>query len=146
MDRDALVDTFWRRHSNPKSGWSRVLTLPAILYAVYRRNWRLLVAVLGFTAVNPVLFPPPETDDAWMTRVVLAERWWTGERDGGLLDASYPNALNLLNVPATMYALLAAYRRKPLRTALACGASMALKFWYVGELVRRYDDHREGTT
>lgn len=135
---EGLSEVFWRRHSNPKSGWSRTATTPALLYAVYRRDLRLLVAVLAFAVLNPLLFSPPETDEAWMTRVVLAERWWT-EEGRGVLDLSYPNVLNLLNVPATVYALVAAYRRRPVRAALAGAASMALKFWYVGALVRRYD-------
>ena len=136
---DGLSETFWRRHANPKSGWSRTVTTPALLYAIYRRDPRLLVAVLAFAVLNPLLFSPPDTDEAWMTRVVLAERWWTEEEDRGLLDPSYPNVLNLLNVPTTGYALVAAYRRQPIRAALAGAASMALKFWYVGALVRRYD-------
>jgi hypothetical protein len=133
-----LAGAFWRRHSNPKSGWSRTLTLPALLYALHRRNWRLAAAVVAFAALNPLLFAPPADDDAWMTRVVLAERWWTEERRG-VFDLSYPNVLNVLNVPATGYALLAAYRRRPLRAAAAGAASMALKFWFVGALVRRHD-------
>ncbi|WP_435146166.1 DUF6653 family protein [Halobaculum sp. P14] len=134
-----LEETFWQRHANPKSGWSRVLVLPVLLYAVYRQRWRLAVAAVAFTLLNPFLFSPPETDDAWMTRVVLAERWWTAESDAGLFDASYPNVLNLLNVPASGYALVAAARRRPIRAAAAGAASMLLKFWYVAELVRRYD-------
>lgn len=134
-----FTDTFWRRHSNPKSGWSRALTLPAVLYAIYHRNWRFLAVVAAFVVLNPLLFSPPETDDAWMTRVVLAERWWTDEMGRGVLDLSYPNVLNVLNVPTSAYALLSAYRRRPIRTILAGGASMGLKFWFVGALVRRYD-------
>jgi hypothetical protein len=141
-----LSETFWRRHSNPKSGWSRTVTTPALLYAIYRRDPRLLVAVLGFAALNPLLFSPPETDDAWMTRVVLAERWWTEEEGRGVLDLSYPNVLNLLNVPVTGYALVAAYRRRAVRSAVAGAASMALKFWYVGALVRRYDARASDAT
>ncbi len=136
---DEMTETFWRRHSNPKSGWSRTLTLPVLLYAVYRRDGRLFAAVVAFAVLNPVLFSPPETDDAWMTRVVLAERWWTAEMGRGLLDASYPNVLNLFTSLATGYALLAAWRRRPVRAALAGAGSMGLKFWYVGALVRRYD-------
>lgn len=136
---DGAVDAFWRRHANPKSGWSRTLILPVVLYAVYRRNWRLLVAGIAFAIVNPVLFSPPETDDAWMTRVVLAERWWTDELDRGMFGLSYPAVLNLLNVPTALYALVSASRRRPVRTVLAAGASMVLKFWFVGALVRRYD-------
>lgn len=138
-----FADAFWRRHSNPMSGWSRVLTLPAVLYAVYHRKWRLLAAAVVFVALNPFLFSPPETDDALMTRVVLAERWWTDEMGRGLLDLSYPK---VLNVPTTAYALLSAYRQRPIRTALAGGASMALKFWFVGTLVRHYDRRTSGSS
>ena len=144
-DRDGLDDlreTFWRRHSNPKSGWSRVLVTPALLWAIYHRRWRAAVAVLAFALANPLLFASSDDDDAWMTRVVLAERWWTTERGAGLLDRSYPNVLNLLNVPVTGYALAAAYRRRPRRAALFGALSMGLKFWYVGALVRRYDAER----
>ncbi len=135
---DSLRDAFWKRHSNPKSGWSRVLVLPALLAAVYHRNGRLAAVAVVFTVINPVLFSPVEDDDAWMTRVVLAERWWT-ERGNGTLTLSYPGFLNLLNVPITAYAFLAASREEPARTALAGAVSMGLKFWYVGALVRRYE-------
>jgi hypothetical protein len=139
MDRTQFEDTFWARHSNPKSGWSRATVLPVLLYGVYRRNWRVVGAAIVFTLVNPVAFPPPEDDSAWMTRVVLAERWWTSETKQGVFDLSYPNVLNLLNVPTAVYAFVAAYRKQPARAACAGLAAMVLKFWYVGELVRRYD-------
>ena len=142
---DPLEEQFWERHSNPKSGWSRTVLLPVLLYAVYDRNWRLAAAAIVFTVVNPVLFSPPDDDSAWMTRVVLAERWWTRERRSRIFDGSYPNGLNLCNVPVSVYAFLAAYRRRPVRAAVAGAASMALKFWYVAELVRRYDEATERT-
>lgn len=135
---------FWERHSNPKSGWSRALVMPVLLYAVYHRNWRLAVAAVVFTAINPVLFSPPADDNAWMTRVVLAEEWWTDEQQQNVLGRSYPNSLNLLNIPVTGYAFVSAYRREPIRTALGGSASMLLKFWYVGALVRRYDAEQAG--
>ena len=143
--RSGLMETFWRRHSNPKSGWSRTLVSPAILFGVYHRDWQFLTGIVLFAILNPLLFPPPENDDAWMTRVVLGERWWTGEMRRGLLDVSYPNVLNVLNIPVSAYALVAAYRRQPYRTVLAGVVSMALKFWFVGALVHRYDARGTGT-
>lgn len=89
--------------------------------------------------MNPILFPPPDDNDAWMTRVVLAERWWTREQKAGVFDTTYPNWLNLLNVPVSVYAFVAAYRRRPFRASLAGALAMALKLSYVGALVRRYD-------
>ncbi|WP_137290369.1 DUF6653 family protein [Natronorubrum halophilum] len=131
-------ETFWKRHSNPKSGWSRTILLPAILYAIYYRNWKVAVAAVIFTVINPLLFDPPEDNDAWMTRVVLAEQWWK-EESRGFIGLSYPNVLTVVNIPTTIYAIVAAYRKKPVQLALAGGASMFLKFWYVAELVREYE-------
>ncbi|MGQ4556002.1 DUF6653 family protein [Halobellus sp. GM3] len=136
---DEFKEMFWKRHSNPKSGWSRTLILPVLLYAMYQRRWRVAVAAVVFTVINPVLFSPPENDEAWMTRVVLAERWWTTETEQSVFDLSYPNVLNVLNIPAAGYAFVAAYRRRPRATVLAGAVSMALKLWYVAALVRRYD-------
>lgn len=116
-----------------------MLVTPALLYAVYRRDWRLLVAVVAFTAANPLLFPPPADQDAWMTRVVLAERWWT-EAGNGTIGLSYPNLCNTLNLPVFAYAFLAAWRRRPARAALAGTLSVALKLWFVAVLVQRYDE------
>lgn len=136
-------ERLWRRHSNPKSGWSRTVLMPALLFAVYHRNWRLAGAALLFTVLNPILFAPPENDNAWMTRVVLAERWWTREQQEGIFDFTYPNGLNLLNIPISVYAFVAAYRRQPVQASVAGVLSMALKFWYVGALVHQYDTANE---
>lgn len=141
--RERLADAFWARHSNPASGWSRVAVSPLLVYAVYRRNWRLLAAALAFTAANPVLFSRPERTDNWMSRGVLAEREWI-EAGNGTVGASYPNALNLLSAPAWLVALLAALRRRPVATVLGTATAMALKLWWVDEIVRRTGVTGEG--
>ena len=130
---------FWRRHANPKSGWSRVPTGPVIVYAIYRRDCRLLAAALVWTVLNPVLFSPPETDDAWMTRAVLAERWWIDDEQRPTIGLDYPNVCNAVGASAFGYALYAAWRRRPTAAAAATALGVALKFWWLGVLVRRYD-------
>lgn len=134
-----LEELFWARHSNPKSGWSRVPTGPVLVYAVYRRDPRLLAAALVWTVVNPVLFAPPETDDAWMTRGVMAERWWVREEGRGTLGLSSPNVYNTVAAGAFLYAVFAAWRRRPAGTAVATILGSGLKLWWIGVLVRRYD-------
>lgn len=129
----------WARHANPKSGWSRVPTGAVLVYAVYRRDWRLLLAGLLWTVVNPFLFSPPETHDAWMSRGVLAERWWVREQGNGTVGLSYPNVCNAVGGLAFLYALVAAWRRRPLGAAVGTALGSGLKLWWIGVLVRRYD-------
>ena len=134
-----LEEFFWARHSNPNSGWSRVPTGPILVYAVYRRDWCLLLAALVWAAINPFLFSPPETEEAWMTRGVLAERWWVREEGHGTLGLTYPNVCNTVSALAFAYTLYAAWRRHPVGTTLGTILSFGLKFWWIGVLVRRYD-------
>ncbi|WP_433634570.1 DUF6653 family protein [Halomicrococcus sp. NG-SE-24] len=137
--RSRLEDTFWERHSNPKSGWSRLLISPLLVFALYRRDRRLVALAVLATVVNPVAFGPPDPDtDSWMTRAVRAERWWI-EAGNGSLGLGWPNVLNTVNVPAFAYALAAAYARKPVRAALAMALSMGLKLGWVELVARRYD-------
>lgn len=130
-----LPATFWERHANPKSGWSRLATLPLIVYAIHERRWRLLSLVLAFTVVNPVLFPPPRDADAWMTKAVLAERYWL-ENDA---DLGVLHLLNVANVPVTLYALYAAYRRNTGEATVATLLAMTMKMAFVAALVRRFE-------
>jgi hypothetical protein len=137
--RSRLEQRFWDRHANPKSGWSRVLLGPLIVLAVYRRDRRLLLAVALATILNPVLFPPVDSDpDDWMTRAVRAEQWWL-QQGHGTFGTDWPNVLNTVNVPTFVYALVAAYARQPRRATLGLVASMALKFGWIELIARRYD-------
>ena len=76
-----MSDRVWRRHANPWSGWSRMLTtLPLLGLAIWSRVWLgwwalLPVAVaVAWIWVNPRAFPEPARFDGWMTRGVMGER------------------------------------------------------------------------
>ncbi|QZP37276.1 DUF6653 family protein [Halobaculum magnesiiphilum] len=134
--RFADLDVFWERHANPKSGWSRLLATPLILLAVYLRSKRILALALGWTVVNPVLFPRVDREvdhPSIMTRGVDAERaWLRGDLDPGAWER-----LNGLSAAPFAYALYAAYRRQPVRAAVAGAVSMALKLAFVFGIARR---------
>lgn len=137
---DRLEEFFWARHANPKSGWLRVPTGPLLVYAVYNRRWRLLLATLAWAGLNPFLFSSPRTDDVWMTRAVRAERWWIRERGQRTVGRSYPNVCNLWSAAAAVVALVAAWRRRPVLTVLSTVTSVAGKLWWLRAIVRRYED------
>jgi hypothetical protein len=78
MDREV-----WRRHANPWSVWTRVLTpLPLLALAIWSRawlGWGALVPValvVAWVWLNPRVFPPPAHFDSWAARGVLGERVW----------------------------------------------------------------------
>ncbi|ELZ91258.1 hypothetical protein C440_13129 [Haloferax mucosum ATCC BAA-1512] len=133
--RDRLEATFWERHANPWSAGTRILVYPVLMYAIYTRNRRLIAATVAFMAVNPVLFPRPERTDNYLSRIVLAEREWLDDGNE-TMGLDYPNVLNTLNVPVTVYAFAAAIRRKPVGTVLGTLGVMVLKLWWTDAIVK----------
>ncbi|MEM4782401.1 MAG: DUF6653 family protein [Halalkalicoccus sp.] len=119
-------ETMWARHSNPKSGWSRMAAWFVFVGALYRRKWMVVGLTVLFLIINPVLFrePPGESDD-WMYKVVRAEERWTNDGNR-LIGLSYPQILNTVSIPIQFYALYAAYKRKPVSTVVFSVASQGL--------------------
>ncbi|WP_254809456.1 DUF6653 family protein [Natronosalvus amylolyticus] len=140
-DSDEVEEWFWRRHSNPKSVWTRIPIAPAVAYAIYRRSWRLLLLSILWGVVNPISFSPPKDEEAWMTRGVLAQQWWVREEGHGILGVSKPNIFSTAAVLTSIYTLYAAWRQHPLKTALGTVLTVVLNFWWLRHLVDLYDRH-----
>lgn len=139
--RNPLPAAVWNRHANPRSGWSRLLTAPALLYAVYRRDRRLLRLLLVWTALNPVVFRERESDpDDWMTRGVRAEQAWL-DGEFGARDLQWVNAAS---APVWAYALYAAYRGRAASAGLFGALGVAGKLWFIERLARRHEARRRG--
>jgi hypothetical protein len=136
---DAMKQVFWQRHANPWSGWTRVLSYPLTILAIYRRDRRLLAGMALFSLLSPIVLPPPDGEDAWQTEAILGERLWFAQGE----KVSLVNLLNVANVPVSAYAVYSAYRHRPVRTALATIGSMALKFLFVNELAKYYERERQ---
>jgi hypothetical protein len=136
---EQFEDQFWARRSNPGSGWTRVLLGAVIVYSIYHRSWRLFGSALVWTAINPFLFSPPEAEDAWMTRAVLAERWWIREETNRTVGFGYPNICNTAGALGFIYALYAAWRQSPKKATFGAVANISLKLRWLRVLVRQYD-------
>ncbi|WP_227131191.1 DUF6653 family protein [Halorubellus salinus] len=125
----------WSRHEHPGSVWSLLLAYPLFVLAVYRRDRRLLAAVLAFVGAQPLLFDAPDDDAAWATRVVRGERDWL---DAGLADSPGDLALLAVGAPLNLLVLRAAVRRQPLRTAVGVACSVALSLAFFERMANRY--------
>ena len=141
-----LPRQFWDRHANPKSGWSRLLATPVLIFALYARKWLLLGLTVLFLAVNPILFPEPDeppTED-FMYQVVRAEEQYLSE-GRPLFGLGYPAVLNVLSAAGSILALWSALRRNVRGTALGTALLMAGKLGFVNALVELYRES-EGET
>lgn len=83
----SMDDATWRRHANPLSGWTRMLTaLPLLLLALWSRVWLGWWSVLPIAMAvfwiwwNPRAFGEPASFDSWMSRGVLGERIYIDHR------------------------------------------------------------------
>lgn len=133
------AETMWNRHANPKSGWSRLLSVPVIITATYFRKWWLVGLTALFLAINPVLFSEPtEESDDWMYKVVRAEQRWTNDGNR-FLGVGYPQILNTLSVPAMLYGLYAAYKQRPIQTVVFTVTSQGLNQLCMKEIIDHYD-------
>jgi hypothetical protein len=128
----------WKRHSNPWSVWTRILSYPLAYVPVWNRSWKQGVAVGAWFTANPVLFPPPEDDSSWATRCVLGEQLWTAKR-----RRDFPMALNSASAVFYAGALLAAYKRRLWPLMFFGGTSYLLKLWFLDRMTLYYEQHRE---
>jgi hypothetical protein len=133
-----FLERAWKRHSNPWSVWTRILSYPLVFVPVWNRNWRQGAAVAAWFAANPVIFPEPEGDESWATRGVLGEELWTAER---------PRDLSMLinTASAAFFAggLLSSYSRRFWPMVFFASVALLLKLWYIDRMTFYYAQHRE---
>ena len=127
---------FWARHANPGSVWTLIAAYPVLVLALYRRSRPLLGATLLFVLLNPLLFPPPDDDGAWATRVVRGERAWL---DRGLRSSPVDLLFVTLAAPLDLLTLRAAVDRRPVRTAAGTAVGLALMLLFFGRMARQHE-------
>ena len=132
------TETTWKRHSNPWSGWTRILTYPLVYVPFWNHSWKQGVLVGAWFTANPFVFPAPEDDSSWVTRSVLGEQLWTAKwrRD-------FPMALNATSAVFFAGALLAAHRRRLWPMMFCGGSSYLLKMWFIDRMTFYYEEHRK---
>ncbi len=143
-----MNDAAWRRHANPWSGWTRLLTgLPPLLLAVWSRvwlGWWALIPValaLAWIWLNPRAFRAPNHYDAWMSRAVLGERIWIEHRADLPTDHRLAgNALTWASVPGavvTVWGLAVLWWE-----GVVFGAALTMlpKLWFCDRMVWIHED------
>ena len=130
----------WKRHSNPWSVWTRILSYPLVYLPFWNRSWKQGAAVAAWFSLNPLLFPEPkeQQQQSWATRGVLGEQLWTAERPQDL-------SMLLSGASATFFAggLLSAYKRRLWPLMFYASTAYLLKLWYIDRMTFYYEQHRK---
>ena len=138
-----MDEATWARHANPLSGWSRVSTLPLLAFAIWSRVWLgwhsvwLVLLVMLWIWINPRLFVPPDSHDAWMTQGVLGERIWL-MRSSHAIPQHHEKVTRLLNIAAGLFILILGYGLWKLNFGLTIAgllSAMGSKLWFLDRMV-----------
>ncbi len=65
-----LTKRAWKRHSNPWSAWTRILSYPLVYLPFWNRSWKQGAAEAAWFSLNPLLFPEPKEQQSWATPLV----------------------------------------------------------------------------
>lgn len=146
----SMDDAVWRRHANPWSVWTRMLTcLPLLVLAIWSRVWLGVWALIPVALAlfwiwfNPRAFPPPERLDSWASKGVLGERVFLSHR--GEIAAHHlrvAQVLSLLSLPGALimiWGLWVFWWEGALFGMI--GAALP-KIWFVDRMVWIYEDWR----
>ena len=125
------------RHCHPWSAWTRWASTPLILVPAWTRRWNHAALIALWFAVNPFIFGKPAHEQAWSTRAMLGEERWISRRprDAAMLVSGLTSA-------ASLAAIVAARRRRPLPAAIATATQMGLTLVY-WQLMVRYLERRQ---
>ena len=132
-------EKIWRRHTNPLSGWTRVVAFFLIPISLWYQNWYYLIILLVFFAINPILFPEPKNKDNWMSKSILGEELWTKK---GVLQKDFPTVLNLFNGFFFFIMLYAAFNNFLEIVVFSTILSSVFKLWYLDRMVFYYEKHK----
>jgi hypothetical protein len=148
----SMDDATWKRHANPLSVWSRVVTgLPVLLFAVWNLKpidgWSLAIVAIAFVWIwlNPRLFPPPDNTDNWASKVTFGERVWLNRSSRPIPSHHRRWALFLSIVAGVgfLIAIVGAYLKMPLPAISGGFVSWLGKMWFCDRMVWLYEDMKD---
>lgn len=141
----------WARHASPWSVWTRAISLPLLMLAVWSRAWIGWWALLPVAAVvlwlwiNPRAFPPPRSTNNWASKGVLGERVWLNRREVPVPEHHRlaPNILSAISASGALLLIWGLVRLEIWPALLGAVIVMLCKLWFVDRMVWLYEDMKD---
>ncbi|MEM7570614.1 MAG: DUF6653 family protein [Pseudomonadota bacterium] len=148
-----MDEAAWARHANPWSGWTRIATMPVLTLAIWSRvwigSWALLpcAALVVWIWLNPRLFPPIASKQAWVTKGVWGEKLWL-EMPRAQLPRQHRRLCDMLNALAGLALLPYAWGLWHLQlwpTVFGLCLTILAKLWFIDRCVWLYEAVNAGS-
>lgn len=147
-----MSDDVWARHANPWSVWTRVVTLPFLLAAIWCHVWLgWASAVVAFLIVaiwlwiNPRLFSPPAHTNSWAARVTFGERVWINRKTVPIPrhHAAMAHILNAVGGVGFLIGVYGAVVAAIWPTVVGAVLAYAGKLWFCDRMVWLFEDMKD---
>lgn len=139
MKRSKIADVMWRRHANPWSAWTRLLSTPLIYVPFWNHSWLQGLAVAAWFVVNPFLFPEPSDPSAWAARAIRGERQWMKQHRHGA-----STAIQAIGSVALLGGCYTAFQHMLWPTLASALAVIAGNTWFLHRMTRRAGWREDG--
>ncbi|MBL4646360.1 MAG: hypothetical protein JKY99_07880 [Rhizobiales bacterium] len=146
-----MDEAVWARHANPWSVYTRILTGPLLVLAIWSRLWFgwwsvIPIAIMCFLIwYNPRAFPPPRSTDNWASKGTFGERVFLN-RHAVPIPKHHGTMAKILSFASAIGLL-------PLVIGLIkydvwmtiCGMVLIIggKIWFVDRMVWLYEDMKD---
>ena len=144
----AMNERTWQRHANPWSVWTRVVTMPLLVLAIWSRVWLGWWAVvpiallLVWVWLNPRVFAQPTTTKSWASKAVLGERLWLQRHKLTLPDQHRwaPHILTMTAIIGSIVLLWGLIVLNIWLTLLGFTIAQISKLWFLDRMVWLFED------
>lgn len=146
-----MDDATWERHANPLSLWTRILTLPLLVLAIWSRTWIgwWSLVPIGLTVawiwLNPRAFPRPISTDNWGSKATFGERVWLNRKILPIPrhHARMAHLLSAVSGVGIVFLVWGLVRLEVWPTLYGLVVSAGAKLWFVDRMVWLYEDMRD---
>ncbi|PID27132.1 MAG: hypothetical protein CR982_06685 [Candidatus Cloacimonadota bacterium] len=141
----------WLKHANPLSVWTRFLTLPFLVLAIWSRVWISWYCLIPITVIivwliiNPTLFKKPKKFDNWASKSVLGERYWSERKENKV-----PNQhntliliLTILQIIGVIVLIVGLWKLRISLTIIGMVMIYLSKMWFLDRMVWIYEDMKK---
>lgn len=141
----------WKRHASPWSVWTRVVSLPLLLAAIWSHDWIGVWALVPVTIVilwlwlNPRLFPAPARTDTWSAMATFGERVWLNRKSIPIPHhhARMAHLLTAISACGFAVALAGALMTNLLLTTAGGLIAWFAKMWFCDRMVWLFDEMKD---